>query len=141
MSISSTLAEMMPRVMMTGPWGVIGIVGNGGSAAGSVTGTRTEENAAGPDLVSAADVLVPARERGRETDQLQEEMMPLVVAGVESEKGNVGGQREETAGVGRGVENVREGAGVGIAKGTEKGARDLMERKLLREMERPRVSG
>lgn len=118
---------------------VIGIVENGGSAVGSVTGRRTEESAGGPDLVNAVDVPVPGRERGREKDRLQEEMMPLVVAGVESEKGNVGGQREETAGVGRGVENVREGAGVGIAKGTERGARDLMERKLPREMEPPRV--
>lgn len=109
---------------------------NGGSAAGSVTGTRTE-SAGGPDLVSADDVPVPASERGRERDPL--EMMELEVADVESERGIVGWQWGETAGVERGVENEREGAGARIARGTGKEARGLMEKRSVRETESLRV--
>lgn len=130
MSTSSTLAEMMRHVTTIAPWGVIGTAETGGSAAGSVTGTRTE-NAGGPDPVNAVDVPVPGSERGR--DRLEQERMSAVAAGVESERGSVVGQREETAGVGRGVENGREGAGAGIARETGREARGWMGRRSARE--------
>lgn len=132
MSTSSTLAEMMLHVTMIAPWEVIGTAENGGSAAGSATGTRTE-TAEGPDPVNDADVLVPGRERGRETDRLWERTATAVVAGVESERRTVGGRREEAAGVGRGVENGREGAGAGIARETGREARGWTGRRSARE--------
>lgn len=97
-----------------------GTVETGGNAAGSATGTRTE-TAEGPDLVNAVDVPVPESERGRERDRL--EMTTVELADVESERGIVGGLWEETAGVGRGVENERGGAGARIARGTGREAR------------------
>lgn len=132
MSTSSTLAEMMHHVMMIAPWGVIGTVESGGSAAGSVTGTRTE-TAEGPDPANGDDVPVLGSEKGREIDRLEEERT-AAVAGVERERRTVGGQREETAEAGRGVENGREGAGAGIARETGKEARGWMGRTSAREM-------
>ncbi len=118
---------------------MIGTVETAGSAAESVTGIRTE-NAADPALVNAVDVLVPESVREKETDRLEQVMTAAVVAGVESERGIVGEQQEEIAGVGRGVENGREGAGAGIARGTEREARGWMERRSAREMESLRVA-
>lgn len=92
--------------------------GSGGSAAGSVTETRTRtrtENAEGP--VPANVVGVPVLERGREKDPLEQWRIVLVVPGVESERRNVAQQGEKTAGVGRGVESGREGAGAEIVRG------------------------
>lgn len=116
---------------------VIGIVENGESAVGSVTGTKTE-SAEGPGLANAAVVPVPGSERGRDRLEEEETRSPLLV-GVVNERGSVGGQREETAGVGRGVENVREGAGAVTARETGRGARGWMERRLARAMESPKV--
>lgn len=131
MSTSSTLAEMMHRVMMIAPWEVIGTVENAESAAGRGTGTRTE-SVEGLDLVNAAGVLVLGSGREKGTDRL-EVRMEAVVAGVESERGIVGQQGEEIAGVGRGVENGREGAGAGIARETGREARGWRERRSARE--------
>lgn len=113
-----------------------GTVETGGIAAGSVTGTKIE-TVGGPDLVNVDGVPVPVNERGRERDPL--ETMEVEVVDVESERGIVGGQWEETAGVGRGVESEREGAGARIARGTGREARGLMEKRLVREMEPLRV--
>lgn len=113
-----------------------GTVETGGIAAGSVTGTKTE-TAGGPDLVNADGVPVPVNERGRERDPL--EMMEVEVVDVESERGIVGWQWEETAGVGSGVENEREGAEARIARGTGREARGLMEKRSVRETEPLRV--
>lgn len=117
---------------------VIGNVENGGSAVGSVTGTRTE-SAEGPGLANAVVVPVPGSERGRERGRLEEETRSPLLVGVVSERGSVGGQREETAGVGRGVENVREGAGAVTARETGRGARGWMERRSARAMESLKV--
>lgn len=132
MSTSSTLAEMMHHVTMIALWGVIGSAGSGESAVGSVTGIRTESGG-DPDPGNAADVPVPGSEKGREKDQSQEGRRTAVVAGVESERRIAGGQREETAEVGRGVETGREGAGAGIARETGREARGWMERRSARE--------
>lgn len=137
MSTSSTQAEMMPHVMMIAPWAAIENVGTGESVAGSVTVTRTE-NVEGPVLVNAVDVPVPGSERGRETDRL-EERKTVGVAGVETESGIAGAPQEETAGVGRGVENGRKGAGAGTARETEREARGWMERRPAKGMEVLRV--
>lgn len=128
MSTSSTLAEMMHHVTMIALWGVIGSAGSEGSAVGSVIGIRTESGG-GPDPVNAVDEPVPESEKGREKDQLQQGRTTAVVAGVENERRSVGGQREEIAEVGRGVETVREGAGAGIARETGREARDWMGRR------------
>lgn len=131
MLTSSTLAAMMHHVMMIAPWGVIGSVEeNGGSAAGSVTGTRTG-NADGPDPANGVDV--PAPERGRERGQLEQLRKPPLVPGVATERRNAGGQQEETAGVGRGVGKGREGAGAEIASETGSEARGWMGRRSARE--------
>lgn len=127
---------MMHHDMMIVPWGVIGTVESGGSAAGSATGTRTE-TAEGPDPANGVDVPVPGSERGRETDRL-EGRTAAVVAAVESGRGTVG-EQQETAEVGRGVENGREGAGAGIARETGREARGWMGRRSAREMPPPRV--
>lgn len=116
---------------------VIVTVETGGSAVESVTGTRTE-TAGGLDLVNDVDVPVPVSERER--GRLEEEMTAVVVVGVESERGIVGGQREETAGVERGVENGRKGAGAEIAKETGREARGWMERRSARETGPMRVA-
>lgn len=107
---------------------VIGSAGSEGSAVGSVIGIRTESGG-GPDPVNAVDEPVPESEKGREKDQLQQGRTTAVVAGVENERRSVGGQREEIAEVGRGVETVREGAGAGIARETGREARDWMGRR------------
>lgn len=120
---------------------MIGTGESGGSAAGSETGKKTEENADGPDPENGVDVPVPGSERGREKDRLPQqrtaaavvEVVVVVVAGVESGRRTVGGQREETAGVGRGVENGRGGAGAAIARETGREARGWMERRSARE--------
>lgn len=111
-------------------------VENGGIEAGSVTGKRTE-SAVGPDLVNAVDVRVPVSERGRETDRL--EMTAVEVVDVERERRTGGEQRGETAGVGRGVENEREGVGARIVRRTGKESRGWMEMRSVREMEHLRV--
>lgn len=118
---------------------MIGNPESGGSAAESVTGTRTEESAEGPDPANAVGVLDPGSERER--DRLEEQrrsaaaVVVVVVAGVESGRRTVGRsrQQEETAGVGRGVENEREGAGAGIARETGREARGSMGRRSARE--------
>lgn len=101
-----------------------------GIAAGSATGIRTE-SAGGLGLVNAVDVLDLASEKGRETDRL--EMTTLEVADEESERGIAELLQEETAGVGRGVKNEREGAGARIARETGREAKGWMEKRLARE--------
>lgn len=97
---------------------------NGESAAGKETGTGTE-SAGGPDPESAADALVPEREIEKGTELLQEEMRQLLQTGVGSERGIMA---EMTAGVGRGVENGRGGAGAEIVRETGKEGRVWMEK-------------
>lgn len=136
MSTLNILVEMMLHVMMIAPSGVIGTVAIGGSAAGSVTGTRTE-SAGGPDPASAVDI--PVHRSGRGRDRLQQERKVLVVAGVGSERGSVGGQPEETAGAGRGVETGKGGVGVGIVRERRKEARGWMGRRSVKETVPQRV--
>lgn len=131
MSTSSTLAEMMHHVTMIAPWEVTGTVETAESAAGNVTGTRTE-SAEDLDLANAADVLVHGSGREKETDRLEQVMMAALPAGVESERGIVGEQQEGIAGVGRGVEKGREEAGAGIARETGREARGWRERRSAR---------
>lgn len=128
MSTSSTLAVTMLHVTMNVPLEVIEEKEesevNGGSAAGNETGTGIE-NAGGQDPESAADALVLEKEIGKGTELLQVEKRELLQTGEGSVRGSVG---EMTAGVGRGVENGRGGAGAEIGRETGREGRVWMER-------------
>lgn len=116
---------------------VTGIVETGGSAAGTVTGIRTE-TAGGLGPVIGVVGPAPARETERETGQALwhlERMKAAEAAAVEIEKGNVGAPQEVTAGAGRGVgtETGRDGAGAETERETGREAKGWMGRRLPRE--------
>lgn len=93
-----------------------------GSAVGNAIVTRTE-NGGGPGPVKGAVTLGPGSEIGRENEGLWWEKMVGVVADVENETENVGGQEEEIAGVEKEVETGRKGVGAGIGRETGREAK------------------
>lgn len=131
MSTSSILAEMTLPAMMTGQLEVIatGIVVNEGSAAVSVTETRTVNEGA---LVLEKDADIPGLASVTGSLRFQERKL-RPPADVETEKGRevLLGTVEKGVGIGIEIENAREEAGAGTEKERGREGRVQMEVKAL----------